>query len=567
MAVDIGPRIGLEGEKEFRQSLNAVNQQLKTLGSEMKSVTSAFDDNDDAEQALSAQMGVLERSISATEQKSSLLTSELTRQQAKLSDLGAELDRVVAEYGDTSQEAAKAQNAFNRQYIEVGKLQTQLNNTTASLNRMQSELSDMDKELNAGPLEKLKNQIRDLAGDSALGRLMDGGGISGILGKGLAVGAVVGGVQQLASAMFDVVESTQEYRSVMASLEVSSQAAGYTAEETAATYQRLQSVLGDTQTAATATANLQAIGLSQEQLMTVTDAAIGAWARYGDSIPIDGLAESINETIQAGQVTGTFADVLNWAGTSEDDFNAKLEAASSTTERANIVLQELANQGLAETGAAWIENNKDLTETNAATEKLNAAWARLGETLAPLAAGIKSLGADALNFLLDQVDKGIAFFSDLPERALTWGKDLIDSFVEGIKSKIRAVTDAVKDVAGEVADFLGFSEPERGPLSDFHTFAPDMMDLYSRGIRDNAYKVTAAVDSLADRMQAGLPSPTVETVRRAAADTVNGISAINSGYQFPREIVLTLENGQQIARWLLPYSRAAARANPEVGTT
>ena len=266
------------------------------------------------------------------------------------------------------------------------------------------------------------------------------------------------------------------------------------------------------------------------------------------------------------QVTGTFADVLNWAGTSEDDFNAKLEAASSSTERANIVLQELANQGLAEAGASWIENNKDLTETNAATEKLNAAWARLGETLAPLAAGIKSQGADALNFLLDQVDKGIAFFSDLPERALTWGKDLIDSFVEGIKSKIRAVTDAVKDVAGEVADFLGFSEPERGPLSDFHTFAPDMMDLYSRGIRDNAYKVTAAVDSLADRMQAGLPSPTVETVRRAAVDTVNGISAINSGMQFPREIVLTLENGQEIARWLLPYSRAAARANPEVGT-
>lgn len=566
MAVDIGPRIGLDGEKEFRQSLNAVNQQLKALGSEMKAVTSAFDDNDDAEQSLSAQMDVLGRSISATEQKSSLLTSELNRQQAKLSDLGAELNRVVAEYGDTSQEAVKAQNAFNRQYVEVGKLQTQLNNTTASLNRMQSELSDMDKELNAGPLEKLKNQIRDLAGDSALGRLMDGGGISGILGKGLAVGAVVTGVQQLTSAMFGVVESTQEYRSVMASLEVSSQAAGYTAEETAATYQRLQSVLGDTQTAATATANLQAIGLSQEQLMTVTDAAIGAWARYGDSIPIDGLAESINETIQAGQVTGTFADVLNWAGTSEDDFNAKLEAASSTTERANIVLQELANQGLAETGAAWIENNKDLTETNAATEKLNAAWARLGETLAPLAAGIKSLGADALNFLLDQVDKGIAFFSDLPERALTWGKDLIDSFVEGIKSKIRAVTDAVKDVAGEVADFLGFSEPERGPLSDFHTFAPDMMDLYSRGIRDNAYKVTAAVDSLADRMQAGLPSPTVETVRRAAADTVNGISAINSGVQFPREIVLTLENGQEIARWLLPYSRAAARANPEVGT-
>lgn len=74
----------------------------------------------------------------------------------------------------------------------------------------------------------------------------------------------------------------------------------------------------------------------------MTNAAIGAWATYGDSIPIDGLAESINETIQAGTVTGNFADVLNWAGTSEDEFNEKLAASKDVTERTNIVLNELA---------------------------------------------------------------------------------------------------------------------------------------------------------------------------------------------------------------------------------
>ena len=57
----------------------------------------------------------------------------------------------------------------------------------------------------------------------------------------------------------------------------------------------------------------------------------GAWATYGDSIPIDSLSEAMNETIKTGTVTGTFADVLNWAGTSEDDFNAKLQAANSET--------------------------------------------------------------------------------------------------------------------------------------------------------------------------------------------------------------------------------------------
>ena len=58
MSVDIGPRIGIDGEAEFRKNLNNINQQLKTLGSEMKAVTSAFTDSDDAQKALTAQAGV-----------------------------------------------------------------------------------------------------------------------------------------------------------------------------------------------------------------------------------------------------------------------------------------------------------------------------------------------------------------------------------------------------------------------------------------------------------------------------------------------------------------------------
>ena len=49
-------------------------------------------------------------------------------------------------------------------------------------------------------------------------------------------------------------------------------------------------------------------------------AATGIWAKYGDSIPLDGLAESINETANVGTVTGNLADALNWAGINEDDF-------------------------------------------------------------------------------------------------------------------------------------------------------------------------------------------------------------------------------------------------------
>lgn len=533
MPVDIGPRIGIDGEKEFRQQLNNINQQLRTLGSEMKAVTSAFDDGDQSEEALAAQTDVLNRQIDA--------------QRQKLTQLKKGLDAAADKYGETDTKTLKWQQAVNEATASLNKMESQLKQTTSEVDDLGSSMDGVDPS------------------GGGLGALLGSGGLGGMLSKGLAVGAVVGGIQQLSGAMFDLVESTQEYRTVMASLESSSAAAGYTTEQTAVTYERLQSVLGDTQTAATATANLQAIGLSQEDLMTVTDAAIGAWARYGDSIPIDSLAESINETIQAGTVTGTFADVLNWAGTSEDDFNAKLEAANSTSERANIVMQELANQGLAQSGQAWIENNQDITAMNTSTDKLDQAMARLGGTLAPLAANIKSLGADAINFLLDRADEAVDFFSELPGRALTWGKDLIDNFVSGIKSKISSVTSAVRSVADKIADLIGFSEPEEGPLSKFHTFAPDMMDLYSQGIRGNAYKVVDAMEGVSKQIADTIPElepgePTARSGRGAAGGSGTEAAAIAEAVRSALEGAAVYLNGRKVGNLITAQQNSSAVA-------
>lgn len=74
--------------------------------------------------------------------------------------------------------------------------------------------------------------------------------------------------------------------------------------------------------------------------------------------------------------------------------------------------------------------------------------------------------------------------------ALGWGKDLLDNFIGGIKSKIGALVDSVKGVAGKVRAFLGFSEPDEGPLSNFHTYAPDMMKLFAQGIKENEHLIT-----------------------------------------------------------------------------
>jgi len=77
--------------------------------------------------------------------------------------------------------------------------------------------------------------------------------------------------------------------------------------------------------------------------------------------------------------------------------------------------------------------------------------------------------------------------------AVNWGKDLIDNFTAGIRAFINKPIDAVKGLAGRIKSFLGFSEPEEGPLSNFHTYAPDMMALFAQGIEDNAGLITDAI--------------------------------------------------------------------------
>ena len=86
MAVDIGPKIGIDGEKEFRQELQNINQQLRTLGSEMKAVTSAFDENADSQEALAAQAQVLNQQIE--------------RQKPKLQTMQKGVDAAAQKYGE-----------------------------------------------------------------------------------------------------------------------------------------------------------------------------------------------------------------------------------------------------------------------------------------------------------------------------------------------------------------------------------------------------------------------------------------------------------------------------------
>ena len=316
-------------------------------------------------------------------------TDEYKKIQEEIAVTAKQLKELKQQAKDVSEEFGNP--ISNSQYDALQREIISTENELRQLENAAEKTESAIKEIDDDPLKDVAR-----AADEAEEQLEQAGKEASNFGDYLKAEAVVEGSKAIISGLKDVAEESKEYMKIMGSLEVSSEQAGYTAEETAETYKNLFGVLADEQTAATTTANLQALSLEQNKLNQMTNATIGAWAKYGDSIPIDGLAEAINETVKVGKVTGSFADVLNWAGVSEDEFNEKLAAIGDSAGRTDLILQELSNQGLVAAGEAWKENNKALVENNEANAEMQKQIAQLGETVMPVFTKFTEITAELL---------------------------------------------------------------------------------------------------------------------------------------------------------------------------
>lgn len=428
--------IRLSSENEYRASLKNVGSDLKVLKSELDTVTSEFRNNANSMEALTAKGDVLKQMYDKQQEKLGLLNGALEKTRARHAEESENVARLkeqyeaaqkaLAEYGDevdkSDQGYQDAQKAVKQYHDELSKATAKLDSTGAAINkyttqanRAQIELNKLDDEVQEN------NRLMDEARSSADGcaRSIDrygkavadaademedaNNGASGF-GDFLKADLISEGAQAIVEGLREVVEETREYRKIMGSLNESSVQAGYSATETAEAYTRLFSVLADDQSAATTAANLQALQLPQEQLMELINGTIGGWAKYGDSIPIDGLAEAINHTAKLGEVQGTFADILEWSGVSVDSFNARLSTCKTMEERVQLIMEEMTRQNLPAMGNAWQQNNKTIVESNEANAKLQAQMARLAETIEPLFTAMTNGAAWALEKVNDLVD-------------------------------------------------------------------------------------------------------------------------------------------------------------------
>lgn len=314
MTDDFGLKIGLEGEKEFKKAISEINQSFKVLGSEMKVVQSQFDKNDSSVEALTAHNQVLSREIEAQKQKIETLRSALSN----------------------------AASSFGENDRRTQNWQIQLNNATAALNDMERELSQNERAIDelGDELRQSGDQADDF-GDELEGAAKDADDASSrfekvgsvVKGMGVAIGAAVvaagAALTGLTKSFLDLAESTREYREDQAKLDAAFITAGFTTEQAGEAYKAFYSILGEEDRSVEAVNHLAKLCSSEQELAQWTDIAAGVWATFGDSLPIEGLTEAANETAKTGQLTGVLADALNWAGLSEDDFQASLDACNS----------------------------------------------------------------------------------------------------------------------------------------------------------------------------------------------------------------------------------------------
>ena len=127
--------------------------------------------------------------------------------------------------------------------------------------------------------------------------------------------------------------------------------------------------------------------------------------------------------------------------------------------------------------------------------------------------------------------------SSLAQSAWTWGADMIQNFINGITAKAQALVAKVRAVAQSIRDYVGFSEPKKGPLSNFHTYAPDMMDLFMKGIQDNKPRLLSVVADTFDFREnmAGFSTDNITSSYGSHRNTgssygVGGVSVVQNIY-------------------------------------
>lgn len=392
-------------QKLLQSAIQDTSKRLKTLREANEKATASMKNYDAWKNAYDP----IKTDIDRVKKKISELKSEMKELEdagevdtSAYKDLQDKLTNATKELGKLKKQAKEVNDEFGnpistRQYDALQREIVETEIKLQNLGKSFEETENKAKKTNDG-FTTIKGTIANLASDV----------ISGAVKK----------VGELAQSFLDLSETTEEFRTMQAKLEGAADTFGYNIDFASEKYKQFYEYLGDDQMATNAVTNLMGLKVSTETLSNLANSAIGVWSAYGDSIPIESLTESMNESAQVAKVTGVLADALNWAGISEDDFNKKLESCNSVQERADAIAQTL-NSTYGKSKQKFDELSGSLLESKSAQLELKETQAELGKTLEPVNTALTEMKTQSLQNMKPIVEGIATAFQNL----MKWMKE------------------------------------------------------------------------------------------------------------------------------------------------
>lgn len=507
MAVNIGPKIGIDGEAQYRKELNSIIQQAKTLASEMKAVTSAFDKNDNSQAKLTAQTRVL--------------TQQIEVQQRRVEQLQKGLDAAAKKYGETDSRTLKWKQAVNDATAELNRMQAELKQTTSETDDLGDELESAGRQVSS---------LGDIIKGSFLGNLM-ADAVSNIVSE---LGNLVGEGAKAADAL-------TKFRSTM---DFADYDAG-TIEETADAMQDYASrTVYDLQTVANTTAQLAANSVPDFEALTEASGNLNAVAG-GNADTFKSVSMVLTQTAGAGKLTtenwNQLADAIPGAsgvlqramlenGAYVGNFREAMENGEISAEEFNAAIMQLGSSDEAVMAAQSVSTIEGAVGNLQATfTDFIAALLTDAGGMGVITSGINSL-SQGFQDLFSHIDTSslsaafssfLAYLPTLVPQMMAQGVSLLQALGQGIVSAVPQLFQAAVGVVQGLTGYLAENLPQ------LITAGLQSLLTFSQGLNEG---VGALVDSaiemimtLADGLIASLPAliETVPTIVSNIANTIN----------------------------------------------
>ena len=386
---------------------------------------------------LSKALGGINKEISST-QKQLKEVERLLKLDPKNTELLAQKQRLLSEaITETStkldalkQAEAKAQEQFKKGELsrqEYEKLQRQIIATEQKLQSLASQAS------------KSKKMLESISSAA--------GGVSDKLGKlGDKLAPVTAGVLGLGTAALSTVDSTEELRSDLSKLDQNAKEHKVSIDTARKAWEDFAIASDETDSAVEATSNLLQAGFTESNLQKAVENLTGAYLRFPDTMKIESLADSLQETLATGAATGQFAELLDRLGIGAEKFSKGLAKCKTQADKQNYALETLAKAGLADTYNGWKDTNSELVESKKANLDLQKSMAKLAETVQPILTDIVDAVSDMVDWfnelspeVKETTVKVLAFSAALSPIA-----KIASSVTKGISSATKGISKMIK---------------------------------------------------------------------------------------------------------------------------